>query len=239
MSSKQERIQDEPTNQLQQQLASNHFGIFLPLASFLARVLLLPAQLIFGSKPCNYDAPIDRLKSQFMKLDVYFIVSVLLAAIFGFTAHFWHFHEVTRVIIRIVVFLMIANAYAVPFVLGAFAPPTSHTHERAVLALKRVVIIGLQIYAQIILWFGVIYVSDPFAIVDRGEFVANYETAVYFSMITALTIGYGDVVPHGSFRLAAMLEGIACVALLTMLLTVTYSGIAAINAANRDISQGR
>lgn len=201
--------------------------------------MLIPAQLIFRGPPCNYDAPADRLKSQFMKLDVYFIVSILLAAILGFTAHFWHFHEVTRVLIRIFVFLMIANAYAVPFVLGAFAPPMSHTHERAVLALKRVVIIGLQIYAQIILWFGVIYVSDPFAIMDRGEFVATYETAVYFSMITALTIGYGDVVPHGPFRLAAMLEGIACVALLTMLLTVTYSGIAAINAANKDISQGR
>ena len=34
-------------------------------------------------------------------------------------------------------------------------------------------------------------------------------TAIYFSFVTALSIGYGDVVPLGIFRLVAIVEGIA------------------------------
>jgi hypothetical protein len=37
----------------------------------------------------------------------------------------------------------------------------------------------------------------------------GFVTAIYFSFVTALSIGYGDVVPLGWFRLAAIVEG-AC-----------------------------
>jgi hypothetical protein len=35
----------------------------------------------------------------------------------------------------------------------------------------------------------------------------GFVTAIYFSFVTALSIGYGDVVPLGWFRLAAIIEG--------------------------------
>jgi len=37
----------------------------------------------------------------------------------------------------------------------------------------------------------------------------GFVTAIYFSFVTALSIGYGDVVPLGWFRLAAIIEGAA------------------------------
>lgn len=206
-------------------------GIFLPVAAFLSKLLIVPARLLFNAESITYDSSIEKLKVQFLKLDIFFIVSVGLAISLGFSAPQWQQNHSAGLAVRIFAFTMIAIAYAAPYVLGALTPPLSKQFDRAVLALKRVVVVGLQIYIQIILWFGVIYVSHPYAILDRGEFGATYDTAVYFSMITALTIGYGDVTPNGPFRLAAMTEGIACVALLTLLLTFTYSGLASLRTA--------
>ena len=37
----------------------------------------------------------------------------------------------------------------------------------------------------------------------------GFVTAIYFSFVTALSIGYGDVVPLGLFRIVAIVEGAA------------------------------
>ena len=37
----------------------------------------------------------------------------------------------------------------------------------------------------------------------------GFGTAIYFSFVTALSIGYGDVIPLGALRILAVMEGIA------------------------------
>jgi hypothetical protein len=39
--------------------------------------------------------------------------------------------------------------------------------------------------------------------------VSGFATAIYFSFVTALSIGYGDVIPIGPLRILAVVEGIA------------------------------
>jgi len=39
--------------------------------------------------------------------------------------------------------------------------------------------------------------------------VSGFATAIYFSFVTALSIGYGDVIPLGALRILAVVEGIA------------------------------
>ena len=39
--------------------------------------------------------------------------------------------------------------------------------------------------------------------------LSGFATAVYFSFVTALSIGYGDVIPLGALRILAVIEGIA------------------------------
>lgn len=39
--------------------------------------------------------------------------------------------------------------------------------------------------------------------------VSGFMTAIYFSFVTALSIGYGDVIPIGPLRILAVIEGIA------------------------------
>jgi len=75
----------------------------------------------------------------------------------------------------------------------------------------------------IVVWFGMIIVfgliywiagvgmgmglqAGNTAVKADGQ---GFVTAIYFSFVTALSIGYGDVVPLGWFRLAAIIEGVA------------------------------
>lgn len=75
----------------------------------------------------------------------------------------------------------------------------------------------LGLWVWMIVVFGFLYWGAAFTLghglrstdgmVD-GDF-PGFLTAVYFSFVTALSIGYGDVVPEGPFRLLAVLEGAA------------------------------
>src|SRR6266542_4922421 len=77
----------------------------------------------------------------------------------------------------------------------------------------------------IILGFGLIFAPaiaqpDLFVVRDRPQSLA-FEDALYFSAVSFLTVGYGDVVPaQPLLRFMAVLEG-AC-GLLTISLSVTY-----------------
>lgn len=76
-------------------------------------------------------------------------------------------------------------------------------------------LLGLWIWMIVI--FGFIYWGAAFTIghglragdgMVEGD-LPGFLTAVYFSFVTALSIGYGDVVPEGIFRLLAIVEGAA------------------------------
>lgn len=109
---------------------------------------------------------------------------------------------------------------------GAGAPASNH-NSVAPLAGNRVswleTIANFSLERLIVVWLGMIVVfgliywvagvgmgmglqAGPNLVkVDAQGFV----TAIYFSFVTALSIGYGDVVPLGGFRLVAIIEGAA------------------------------
>jgi potassium channel LctB len=82
---------------------------------------------------------------------------------------------------------------------------------------------GLSLERLVVLWlsmivvFGVIYwvagVGMGMGLQAGGNLVKadgqGFVTAIYFSFVTALSIGYGDVVPLGLFRIVAIVEGAA------------------------------
>ena len=76
-------------------------------------------------------------------------------------------------------------------------------------------LIGL--WLGMIIAFGVIYWFAGIGMgwgLQAGNAVVNpdlsgFATAVYFSFVTALSIGYGDVIPLGALRILAVIEGIA------------------------------
>jgi hypothetical protein len=105
--------------------------------------------------------------------------------------------------------------------------PLPNSHSVAPIASHRLSwlerIAGLSLERLIVLWLGMIVVfgliywiagvgmgmglqAGSKAVKADGE---GFVTAIYFSFVTALSIGYGDVVPLGWFRLAAIIEGAA------------------------------
>jgi Ion channel len=59
-------------------------------------------------------------------------------------------------------------------------------------------------YVQLMLWFGLVYALN-YQLLHGASQPA---TAFYFSIITQLTIGYGDVYPEGWLRIIAGAQGL-------------------------------
>ena len=85
----------------------------------------------------------------------------------------------------------------------------------------RIVLLGLVNYLELILGFAVIYTANLGCLRETTQkgfkAVESCGDALYFSVITQLTIGYGDISPTGWLRLAASLQGLAGVVLLVLL----------------------
>ena len=107
-------------------------------------------------------------------------------------------------------------------ILPAATAPARFTPTSAVVRLldalgERSVASLIRLWLWMILSFGGIYwlagVFMGHGIREAGEPIASdlggLLTAIYFSFVTALSIGYGDVVPVGAFRAVAIAEGAA------------------------------
>lgn len=75
----------------------------------------------------------------------------------------------------------------------------------------------IAIYGTILLGFGLLYISlEVFKVpilYEHGEPLGNMsfhliEVSLYFSAITLLSVGYGDIVPIGIGRWIAMMEAL-------------------------------
>ena len=60
-------------------------------------------------------------------------------------------------------------------------------------------------YVELMLWFGLIYALNYKSLHPSGT---QPITAFYFSIITQLTIGYGDVYARGWLRIVAAAQGL-------------------------------
>jgi hypothetical protein len=56
----------------------------------------------------------------------------------------------------------------------------------------------------------------------RGEYYGAFSDAVYFSMTSFTTMGYGDIVATGELRLLAGVEGVTGLVLITWSASFTY-----------------
>ena len=78
-----------------------------------------------------------------------------------------------------------------------------------VASLARLIILSLWNYMEIVLCFAIYYASAfaHFNVSPCGKAIGR-SAAIYFSAVTQLTIGYGDISPTGITRLFATLQGL-------------------------------
>lgn len=79
-------------------------------------------------------------------------------------------------------------------------------------------ILGMVLIANLIVGFGLIYLPRlPTEFVMTASKPPVWQDALYFSSVTLLTIGYGDITPHTAFlRFVSVLEGLSGIAILSL-----------------------
>jgi len=80
--------------------------------------------------------------------------------------------------------------------------------DRRVTATVRLVILAFVNYLELIICFATIYAS---ALQNLAGAKSQWDAA-YFSVVTQLTIGYGDITPRGSLRAVVAFQAIASLA---------------------------
>ena len=73
-----------------------------------------------------------------------------------------------------------------------------------VVLIQRSLVLAAINYVDLMLWFGLIYALNYQLLNGAGQ----PATAFYFSVITQLTIGNGDVSPTGWLRIIAAAQGL-------------------------------
>jgi len=76
-----------------------------------------------------------------------------------------------------------------------------------VISPTRTMVLAAINFLELILCFGLIYALNIQSLLDQSN-PAKPIAAFYFSVITQLTIGYGDVSPQGYMRLVAAVQGL-------------------------------
>ncbi len=82
---------------------------------------------------------------------------------------------------------------------------------------KETLLLLLLIYSTLLLSFGLLYtvlhIEGHPVLMERGELISGsyfsvFFRSIYFSAITILTVGYGDITPIGIGRAIAMTEAL-------------------------------
>jgi hypothetical protein len=106
-------------------------------------------------------------------------------------------------LLTIVVSLRIVEIVQVTVNATLFDALSGRPDERVASRVRMLVLAGVN-FMELWLCFGVIYATHYLRLRGAGRPV----TAFYLSIITQLTIGYGDVYPTGWLRLVAAIQGI-------------------------------
>ena len=86
--------------------------------------------------------------------------------------------------------------------------------DELVISHLRMITLAIVNFVELMLCFGVIYAADYGSLKGAGKPI----TAFYFSVITQLTIGYGDVYPTGWLRVVAAIQGCIGFAFVALIL---------------------
>jgi hypothetical protein len=194
------------------------YGFLFRIIVWVSEWLMFPTVAMFGPrKPPQADEKYFFQRA--IKIDLYLLCRVGL----GLGLVFWSSSDPgLRVVFLIVSGYMLATLLAASIHYGLVSNPDREDSLDMALSLQRSAGLAFLNYVEVIVWFAVVFSSlhEPFLPVPAdGSTVANLGgwDAIYFSSITAFTIGYGDFAPQTSLaRMLVACESVFSLTILTL-----------------------
>lgn len=89
------------------------------------------------------------------------------------------------------------------------------TEERVVISSAvRTLVLSFLNYMELLICFGIVYVT----MLEKLDGAEGWMDALYFSVVTQLTIGFGDIKPLGVARFVSSMQGLIAVAFTILIL---------------------
>ena len=95
---------------------------------------------------------------------------------------------------------------------------------RSPISLNRTLILLGFNFIEYTAWFAGLYLASS-GLIAGNEIVTDPTTALYFSIVTAATVGYGDILPKECGRLLAMLQIVASLCFLAAIVAYFIAGL--------------
>jgi hypothetical protein len=191
---------------------SEEYGILTPSIMFFFRLLqFLPFQLFYGNKTDYYykelkgkstleRKEIAKKRAIFMEKIIltYMVIEILMPFIYENYLHVTWF----KYVISVVLALRLIDIIQVNVNMILFDSIRTEGFNR-ITKYTRAILLILWNYFELILIFGFFYLSNHEALKGFNTWTDSY----YFSTITQLTIGYGDLSPTGHIRFITAFQG--------------------------------
>ena len=107
-------------------------------------------------------------------------------------------------VVGVVAVLRIIEVLRVALAAALFDQILRHSDNRVVSS-PRLIVLGMVNFFELILCYGLVY-TNSIALLKNASTVND---ALYFSGVTQLTVGFGDVVPSGFLREVMISQGLA------------------------------
>ena len=191
---------------------SKEYGIITPSIMFFFRLLqFLPFQVFYGNKTDHYyddlkgksheeTKHIAKKRAVFMEKIIigYLVVEISMPYIYENYLHVsWFKYLISTVLALRLIDIIQVNVNMILFDsirTGGFNRITKYT---------RAILLIIWNYFEIILIFGFFYLSNH----ELLKGFSTWTDCYYFSTITQLTIGYGDLSPTGLIRFVTAFQG--------------------------------
>lgn len=218
------------------QRKDQYYGWITPLLERLVFWISWPSESLLGPRIERGKVQIlENTDSRTKRVDTYIAVAIVLEILVLWFLDLdvsctWLFSFLRKFAVLLMVWRILecsAWAFRVSLFDGTYIPPGD---DHYVASIQRIVILGIFSYIEVGLCFGGIYIFGAANLKPPVDSL----NAIYFSFITQLTIGYGDIEPTGWSKIIVCIQGLVGILLLVCYVSHFVGLLPRLESARRE-----